>query len=159
MLLVRIQAVGGFVEDQHGRIVHDRLGQADAALESLRQRFDGLLEHGVQMQALDHVVEALRAARAGQAAHVGDEGQELPRRHFAIARRAFGQVADDTLGGDRDRRPRRARRRCALPEVGARKPAIIFIVVDLPAPFGPRKPSTRPGSTLKEILSTAVRSP
>ena len=32
----------------------------------------------------------------------------------------------------------------AVPAVGARKPVIIFIVVDLPAPFGPRKPSTSP---------------
>jgi hypothetical protein len=47
----------------------------------------------------------------------------------------------------------------ALPEVGARKPASIFIVVDLPAPFGPRKPSTWPGSTLKLMPSTATRSP
>ena len=46
-----------------------------------------------------------------------------------------------------------------VPEVGARKPVIIFIVVDLPAPFGPRKPSTSPGCTLKEMSSTAVSGP
>ena len=37
-----------------------------------------------------------------------------------------------------------ARRRA----VGARKQVSIFIVVDLPAPFGPRKPSTSPLRTL-----------
>ena len=31
------------------------------------------------------------------------------------------------------------------------------IVVDLPAPFGPRKPVTRPGRAVKETLSTAVK--
>jgi hypothetical protein len=31
------------------------------------------------------------------------------------------------------------------------------IVVDLPAPFGPRKPVTRPGWAVKETLSTAVK--
>ena len=30
------------------------------------------------------------------------------------------------------------------------------IVVDLPAPFGPRNPVTRPGLTWKSIPSTAV---
>src|SRR4051812_117660 len=35
------------------------------------------------------------------------------------------------------------------------KPVIMRMVVDLPAPFGPRKPSTSPRSTLKEMPSTA----
>jgi hypothetical protein len=46
-----------------------------------------------------------------------------------------------------------------LPPVGVRNPVIIFIVVDLPAPFGPRKPSTSPDCTLKEMSSTATSSP
>ena len=33
------------------------------------------------------------------------------------------------------------------------------IVVDLPAPFGPRKPVTRPGSATKDTSSTAVKPP
>src|SRR6516164_4904119 len=47
----------------------------------------------------------------------------------------------------------------AVPLVGARKPVIIFIVVDLPAPFGPRKPSTSPRGTVKEMSSTAFNGP
>src|SRR4029077_20678413 len=47
----------------------------------------------------------------------------------------------------------------AVPLVGARKPVIIFIVVDLPAPFGPRKPSTSPRGTVKEMSSTALSGP
>src|SRR6516164_10511240 len=47
----------------------------------------------------------------------------------------------------------------AVPAVGARNPVIIFIVVDLPAPFGPRKPSTSPFGTVKETSSTATRGP
>ena len=41
------------------------------------------------------------------------------------------------------------------PEVGGMKPVIMRMVVDLPAPFGPRKPSTSPRSTVNEIASTA----
>src|ERR1051325_2164340 len=35
------------------------------------------------------------------------------------------------------------------------KPVIMRMVVDLPAPFGPRKPSTSPRSTRNEMPSTA----
>src|SRR5687767_12758392 len=45
------------------------------------------------------------------------------------------------------------------PEVGGMKPVIMRMVVDLPAPFGPRKPSTSPRSTLKEMPSTARFAP
>src|SRR6059058_3409616 len=44
----------------------------------------------------------------------------------------------------------------AVPAVGARNPVIIFIVVDLPAPLGPRKPSTSPCGTMNDTTSTAT---
>src|SRR4051812_8110132 len=47
----------------------------------------------------------------------------------------------------------------ALPEVGDKNPVSIFIVVDLPAPLGPRKPSTSPRATEKLMSSTARRGP
>jgi len=46
-----------------------------------------------------------------------------------------------------------------VPLVGRSSPAIIRMVVDLPAPFGPRNPVTTPGSTTKLSPSTAVLSP
>src|SRR3954462_8919102 len=46
-----------------------------------------------------------------------------------------------------------------LPAVGGMKPVIMRIVVDFPAPLGPRKPSTSPRSTEKEIPSTARFAP
>src|ERR1700761_4418696 len=47
----------------------------------------------------------------------------------------------------------------ARPALGARKPAAIFMVVDLPAPFGPRNPSTSPRSTVKLMPLTASTGP
>src|SRR5215217_2666576 len=47
----------------------------------------------------------------------------------------------------------------AVPAVGGMKPASMRMVVDLPAPLGPRKPSTSPRSTVKETSSTAVKPP
>src|ERR1700689_5046937 len=41
------------------------------------------------------------------------------------------------------------------PVVGAMKPAIMRMVVDLPAPLAPRKPSTSPGATENVRSSTA----
>jgi hypothetical protein len=46
-----------------------------------------------------------------------------------------------------------------LAAVGTVSPTIIRIVVDLPAPFGPTKPVTRPAATVKVRSSTAVRLP
>src|SRR5713226_560329 len=44
----------------------------------------------------------------------------------------------------------------AQPEVGGRKQVRTRIVVVLPAPLGPRKPTICPFSTSKEISSTAT---
>ena len=41
------------------------------------------------------------------------------------------------------------------PAVAASRPRISRMVVDLPAPLGPRNPVTRPGCTVKERRSTA----
>jgi hypothetical protein len=45
------------------------------------------------------------------------------------------------------------------PEVGASKPMIMRIVVDLPDPLGPRNPVTAPGRTSKVRSLTAVAVP
>jgi len=46
-----------------------------------------------------------------------------------------------------------------FPEVGASRPVNILMVVDFPAPFGPRNPKNCPASTRRFTLSTAVKSP
>src|SRR5687768_7553473 len=46
-----------------------------------------------------------------------------------------------------------------FPDLGGMKPVIMRMVVDLPAPLGPRKPSTSPRSTAKEMPSTARLGP
>jgi hypothetical protein len=45
------------------------------------------------------------------------------------------------------------------PLLGARLPVRIFMVVDLPAPLGPKKPNTCPLLKLKLTLLTASRPP
>ena len=46
-----------------------------------------------------------------------------------------------------------------LPDVGGVSPTMTRMVVDLPAPLGPRKPVTRPGRAVKVTSSTAVKPP
>ena len=46
-----------------------------------------------------------------------------------------------------------------LPLVGMSKPHSMRIVVDLPEPFGPRKPKIAPFATFRLRLSTATNSP
>ena len=48
---------------------------------------------------------------------------------------------------------------CAEPDVGGVSPTMTRMVVDLPAPLGPRNPVTRPASAVKVTSSTAVKSP
>src|ERR1700686_2259 len=47
----------------------------------------------------------------------------------------------------------------ARPEVGGNSPQRIRMVVDLPAPLGPRNPKISPRFTSSETRSTAVKSP
>src|SRR3984957_4690383 len=45
------------------------------------------------------------------------------------------------------------------PALGARRPVSILMVVDFPAPLGPRKPKNCPGATRRSMPSTAINSP
>ena len=47
----------------------------------------------------------------------------------------------------------------AVPEEGCTSPSSMRKVVVLPEPFGPRKPVTRPGSTVNDRSSTARTGP
>ena len=57
VLLVRIEPVGRLVENQHRRIVQDRLREADAAAKALGQRLDHLVQHTLEPEPCDDVVE------------------------------------------------------------------------------------------------------
>ena len=47
----------------------------------------------------------------------------------------------------------------AVPDVGLTRVHKMLMVVDLPAPFGPRKPNVSPRLTSKSMPRTASRSP
>src|SRR4051794_5312338 len=101
VLLVRVEAVGGLVQHQDRRVVEDRLGEPDAALEALREGLDRPMQDLLELRALDGLADPPRPLEPVQAAHGGDEAEEAVGRHVAVERRALRQVADLTLGLDR----------------------------------------------------------
>ena len=158
VLLVRVEAVGRLVEHQHRRVVHDRLGDADAALEALGQRLDRPVDDLLELRPRDRGLDPPPAA-AAQAAHLGHEPQE--GRGRSCRRRAARPRAGSRRASSPRSAPRRRRGPCteAVPAVGAMKPVSMRIVVDLPAPFGPGSPAPRRASTAKLTSSTACTGP
>ena len=97
----------------------------------------------------------LRLGEADQLEHLGDATAGRPIIRWAIVRisrpvrpACWAEASSITptsrpgFGRSANRRPEIV----ARPEVGAVRPTIIRIDVDLPAPFGPRKPVTRPAA-------------
>ena len=60
----RIEPAGGFVQDQHRRIVNQRFGQAQPLLHAARQAVDEVVALVGQVQQFQHVADDLLARRA-----------------------------------------------------------------------------------------------
>ncbi len=101
VFLIRVEPIGGLVQDQDLRIVDQRLGQADAAPESFGERFDDLFDHGRESQTVDHDGAPFAPLFAREAAHIGDEIQKFADGHFAVARSTFRQISHAGFGRHR----------------------------------------------------------
>ena len=75
-----------------------------------------------------------------------------PDGQVAVEGEFLGHVADDRLDGLRLGGRCRSRRRCPRPRSGWRMPQSMRMVVDLPAPLGPRKPKISPLATLERDM-------
>ena len=133
-----------------------RRGTGSAARAARRSRAPGA---GASRRRASAVLSVLAAAQAGHLQRPGDARARAARRARCRCRRR-------TAGSPRRSGPRRARsaatcsrccssaarsgarcrsrRPCRAPAVGRRMPHSMRMVVDLPAPFGPRKPKTVP---------------
>ena len=100
VLLVGIEPVGRLIEDQNLGIVKNRLGDTDAAFESLRQRSDGLVQHTFNIDLGRRLGDGLAPRRARNPPNVGNEGKQLQRCHILIKWSALGQVTDTRLDVD-----------------------------------------------------------
>ena len=152
---VGVEAVGRLVEQQDLRVAEQRAGQGQT-LPHAEGEPAGALVGGRSRARPRRGPRSTRPAGMPLMA-------AMARRWFRAVRPGCMQRASRTdadqpgrvLGGRCSGRRRSGPRRRS----GRVSPTIIRMVVDLPAPFGPTKPVTRPAATVKVRSSTAVRSP
>src|SRR6185437_10023874 len=111
-----------------------------------------------ELHELEKLLGTLRCGLAVEPVHASRKIQILGAGEPSKKRETFGHNSNCRLTstGFSDRSTFRIR---IVPADGANSPVSILIIVDLPAPFGPRKPKNWPASTRKFTLSTATRSP
>ena len=96
--LVRVQAVGGFVENQHLWIVQECLGEAGPVAVALRERVDRLLGHGIEEAGLDGAFDRVIFFGAFEATDRCAKFEESDDRHVIVERGGLGEVADFGFG-------------------------------------------------------------
>ena len=84
----RVEAAGGFVEDQHGRIVDQRLGQAEPLLHAAREAVDEVVALVRQVEQLQHVADDRLAAAARESGRRRRRSPETPRPSCRRTRRS-----------------------------------------------------------------------
>ena len=97
---------GRLVEDQHGRVVDQRLGQAEPLLHPLGEPVDVVVSLVGQVEQVEHLADDLLAIRPGDLVGDGEEVEELPDLHAVVDAEVVGHEADHAadrhrLGGDR----------------------------------------------------------
>ena len=101
VLLIRIETVGGLVEDENVGIVYERLREAGAVLVPLGERVYRLVQHVFEEAQLDCAIHRPAARVAAQAAELGREMKEAVHGHVGITGRVLRQIADQALRGNR----------------------------------------------------------
>ena len=137
----RVEPGGRLVEEQHLGVVHERGGEVEAALHAARVGADAAVERVADVDQLAELVDAAGRPRAAeQAVEPALQAQQLGAGLLGVERRLLQRDADAQAHLARARRRRRSRRPSPRPPVGASSVHSMRTVVDLPAPFGPRKP-------------------
>ncbi len=98
--LLRIEADGRLVEDQHLGVVQDRSGEPDALAVSLRERADHLPADVGEEAALERFAEPLAARAAIHPLEAGAVGEVLPDAHLGVAGDALRQVTQIAAHSD-----------------------------------------------------------
>jgi hypothetical protein len=93
-----VQAVGGLVQEQDGRVVEERGGEADALLVAFAERADAAGTHLGEPAAFDGALDGGVAGRAGDAEEACAELEILGHGHFGVERIGLGQVAQACQG-------------------------------------------------------------
>ena len=124
-------------------------GDAEPLSHAETEPPDPLSGDGGQPDQLEDLVDPATAHARG----LGESQQVVAGRPSGVD--CLGLQQDSELGHGGGGRAYAFPFTRTRPEVGASSPAIIRIVVDFPAPFGPRNPVTVPGGATKLRSSTA----
>jgi len=73
--------------------VQQRRRQANASAIALGERLDRAVDGVAKARVLGGAADSMTRGLPAHAARLGYKAQEAPRRHLAIERRAFGQIA------------------------------------------------------------------
>ena len=149
-----VQSVDRLVEQQDVGVAEQRGRDAEPLVHAQREAAHPLVGDGLQADQLDHLVHPrARAARCSAPGRAGGGRRCGP----GAGRRGSISAPTRRIGWASSRYGRPST--VAVPEVGRVRPRMQRIVVVLPEPLGPRKPVTRPGSTVTVRSSTATRAP
>ncbi len=143
-----VDAFEGLVEKEDLGAVDDGGGEREFFLHAVREVGDELFGVAGEGHEVEQLGGALSRWFRVEAVHAADEVEVLGRGEAAEEGEAFGDDADLALELD-GVAVRSWPRIWMLPEVGASRPVSILMVVDLPAPLGPRKPKNWPGATVR----------
>lgn len=94
VLLVGIEAIGGFIHDQDIGFVQDGLSQTDAAFETFGEGFDGLTQDALEVGSLNSATDGGFLGFAFEASDLSAEVQEGFGGHVGVGGGTFGEVAD-----------------------------------------------------------------
>ena len=86
---------GRLVEDQHGRVVHQGLGQAEPLFHPLREPVDVVVSLVRQVEKVEHFADDLLAIRPGDLVGDREEVEKLPDLHAVVDAEIVGHEADD----------------------------------------------------------------
>ena len=135
-----VEAGGGLIEEEDARAVKQGERQVEAALHPARVAADLAVRGIREADPLDQLVAALGPLGLRHAVEPALKLHVLAPRQQQVERRVLerdpdripdgGAVGDDVVAGDGPPKP----------AVGGRRVVSMWTVVDLPAPFGPRKP-------------------
>lgn len=96
-LLVRVEAVRRFVEDEDFGIVKEGLCEAGAVAVSLGESADGLASDGLEEAGLDGAFDGAPSLTSAESAHGGTEFEEALDGHVFVERGGFREVTDFLL--------------------------------------------------------------
>ena len=109
-----------------------------------------------KLEAFDQIVPAGMIVGAVQLVDPADQIERVDRRQVIPELRLLAEYRPDAESQRLRSRQGVQPSTFASPDDGCRMPVSILIVVDLPAPFGPRNATISPRCTVRSMLRTAT---